>query len=395
MIGISRLYLGKEKWGDKLRYGEDKDASAPSVKPLSVFEKKPIVVWNVSQRCNLRCIHCYSDSDGCAGENDLTTEEGKKLIDDCVAFGCPVLLFSGGEPLMRPDVPDLIDYASGKGIRVVISTNGTLIDDAMAKRLKNGSVSYVGVSLDGAEQTHDGFRRSKGAYKAAIEGIRACKRAGLKTGLRFTITKRNAADIPSIFECALAEDVPRVCFYHLVYTGRGKLRMEDTMPIAETRRVVDYIIDRTAQINKEGRDLEVLTVDNHCDGPYLYLRMKKENHAQAKQARALLEKNGGNSSGVAISCVSWDGTVYPDQFWRHYPLGNVRQRPFGDIWTDLSDPFFKKLKEKKNHVKGRCSTCRFLEMCGGNFRVRAEAMTGDVWAPDPACYLTDEEIKKE
>ena len=395
MIGISRLYCGKEKWGDRLRYGDGGSGRAESAGAPPALEKKPIVVWNVSQRCNLRCIHCYSDSDGCAGTDDLTTEEGKRLIDGVVAFGCPVLLFSGGEPLMRPDVPDLIEYASSKGIRVVISTNGTLIDDAMAKRLKKGTVSYVGVSLDGAEQTHDAFRRSKGAYKAAIEGIRACKRAGLKTGLRFTITKRNAADIPSIFECALAEDVPRVCFYHLVYTGRGKQRREDTLPLSETRRVVDDIIDRTARINKEGRDLEVLTVDNHCDGPYLYLRMKKEGHDRAEPARALLTKNGGNSSGVAISCVSWDGTVYPDQFWRHYPLGNVRRRPFGDIWSDTSDPFFRKLKDKKHFVNGRCSTCRFLDICGGNFRVRAEAMTGDVWAPDPACYLTDDEIKKE
>jgi Fe-coproporphyrin III synthase len=394
MVGISRLYCGTEKWGDQLRYGA-KDSADASGSLAAALAKKPIVVWNVSQRCNLRCIHCYSDSDGGCGSNDLTTDEGKRLIDDLVAFGAPVLLFSGGEPLMRPDVPDLIDYASSKGIRVVISTNGTLIDDAMAKRLKNGAVSYVGVSLDGAEHTHDAFRRSKGAFKAAIDGIRASKRAGLKTGLRFTITKRNAADIPSIFEVALAEDVPRVCFYHLVYTGRGKLRVEDTMPIEESRRVVDYIIDRTARINREGRDLEVLTVDNHCDGPYLYLRMKKEKHPHADDALALLAKNGGNSSGVAISCVSWDGTVYPDQFWRHYPLGNVRKRSFGDIWTDVSDPFFKRLKEKKNHVKGRCATCRFLPACGGNFRVRAEAMTGDVWAPDPACYLTDEEIKKE
>jgi radical SAM protein with 4Fe4S-binding SPASM domain len=296
---------------------------------------------------------------------------------------------------MRPDVPDLIDYASSRGIRVVISTNGTLIDDALAARLKKGSVSYVGVSLDGAEPTHDEFRRRKGAYREAIEGIRACRRAGLKTGLRFTITRRNAADIPSIFECALSEGVPRICFYHLVYTGRGKQRMEDTLPPAETRRVVDDIIDRTARINREGHDLEVLTVDNHCDGPYLYLRMKKEGHELADRALELLGKNGGNSSGVAISCVSWDGTVYPDQFWRHYPLGNVRKRPFGDIWSDTTDPFFKMLKEKKRFVKGRCSTCRFLDICGGNFRVRAEAVTGDVWAPDPACYLTDEEIKKD
>ena len=141
-----------------------------------------------------------------------------------------------------------------------------------------------------------------------------------------------------------------------------------------------------------GKPKEVLTVDNHADGPYLYLRLKEVDPKRAEEVMELLKMNEGNSSGRGIGCVSWDGNVYADQFWRHHSFGNVRQRPFSQIWTDPEDRFLQRLKEKKIHVQGRCATCRWLDVCGGNFRVRAEAVSGNVWAPDPACYLTDEEI---
>jgi radical SAM protein with 4Fe4S-binding SPASM domain len=136
----------------------------------------------------------------------------------------------------------------------------------------------------------------------------------------------------------------------------------------------------------------VLTVDNHADGPYIYLRLLKEDPQRAQEVLELLKWNEGNNSGRGIGCVSWDGQVHADQFWRHYSFGNVKERPFSEIWMDTSNPLMAKLKEKKKHVTGRCAECRWLDICGGNFRVRAEAVSGDVWAPDPACYLTDEEI---
>jgi radical SAM protein with 4Fe4S-binding SPASM domain len=168
--------------------------------------------------------------------------------------------------------------------------------------------------------------------------------------------------------------------------------IEDDLSHEETRRVVDLIIDLTKDLHERGKPKEVLTVDNHADGVHLYLRLLRENPARAREALELLQMNGGNSSGVGIACVSWDGEVHADQFWRHYSFGNARRRSLGDIWTDLSDPLMAKLKEKKRHVKGRCARCRWLDVCAGNLRVRAEAVTGDVWAPDPACYLTEEEI---
>lgn len=394
MIGISKLYCGTVEPSDALRYGR-RSGELPSHLLQFSEDKKPVVVWNAGRRCNLRCAHCYSHSKDIEYGGELSTEEGMKLIDDLAAFGAPVMLFSGGEPTMRPDLYDLVKHAVSLGMRAVISTNGTLIGDEMASRLKELGLSYVGVSLDGLRETNDKFRGKPGAFDAALAGIEACKKYGIKVGLRFTINKRNVHDIGGIFDLLETADIPRVCFYHLVYAGRGTKLVEEDLSREESRRAVDLIIDRTADLHSRGLDKEVLTVDNHCDGPYLYLRMLREGNPRAEQVMELLKMNGGNSSGVGIGCVSWDGSVHADQFWRHHTFGNVRERPFSEIWTDTNEPLMAKLKEKKKHVTGRCAACRFLDVCAGNFRVRAEAVTGNVWAPDPACYLTDKEIGLE
>jgi radical SAM protein with 4Fe4S-binding SPASM domain len=286
----------------------------------------------------------------------------------------------------------LAAYAVEKGMRAVISTNGTLITPSVAKVLKDIGLSYVGISLDGMEAINDKFRGVKGSFNKAMEGIKNCQQAGIKVGLRFTVNRFNIAEIPSIFDLLEAHNIPRVCFYHLVYAGRGSKLVEDDLTHDQTRAAVDLIIDRTKDLHERGMSKEVLTVDNHADGPYVYLRLLKENPDRAKAVLELLKMNEGNNSGRGIGCISWDGQVHADQFWRHHSFGNVRKRPFSEIWTDTSEPLLNKLKEKKKHVKGRCATCRWLDVCGGNFRVRAEATTGDVWAPDPACYLTDAEI---
>jgi len=391
MIGISKLYLGQVESSDLLRYGRQSSKLPGHLLQFSL-DKKPVVVWNVTRRCNLACQHCYASSGKSSGGPELTTSEGMALIDDLSLFGSPVILFSGGEPLVRPDLPELAEYAVSKGMRAVISTNGTLITDSLASRLKSVGLSYIGISLDGLKKIHDKFRRQSGAFDKALAGIRSSREAGIKTGLRFTITRWNARDIPRIFDLIEDEHIPRVCFYHLVYSGRGSKLRADDLDHAETRHIVDLIIDCTSDLHRHDRKIEVLTVDNHCDGPYLYLRMLKEKNPKTKDVMKLLQMNGGNSTGVGIGCVSWDGTVYPDQFWRNHPLDNVRKRPFSRIWTDLTNPLMAQLKDKKKHVTGRCATCRFLDVCGGNFRARAEAVTGKIWGCDPACYLTDKEI---
>lgn len=391
MISISRLYCDTIHPSDVLRYGR-KAGKLPSHMLHYSEDKKPVIVYNCTQRCNLRCVHCYSQSSSNVRSDELTTEEAKAFIDDIAAFGSPVILFSGGEPLVRHDIFELIDHAVSKGLRAVLSTNGTLITEKNVKRLKTANISYVGISLDGMEATNDEFRGVTGAFQNALSGIRNCIQEGIKVGLRFTINKRNAFEVENIFRLLEEENIPRVCFYHLVYSGRGSNLIDEALPLDTTRQIVDQIIDLTDDLHKRGKPKEVLTVDNHCDGPYVYLRMVGEQHPRTEDVLQLLQYNGGNSSGIGIGCVSWDGAVHPDQFWRYYSPGNVRERKFSEIWTDLSEPFMAKLKDRKPHLKGRCAQCKWLNICNGNFRVRAEAKTGDVWACDPACYLTDEEI---
>jgi Fe-coproporphyrin III synthase len=391
MIGISKLYCGTVEPSDALRYGRDSRHLPPHLLQFSK-DKRPVVVWNITRRCNLRCIHCYSQSQDKDYPGELTTEEGRSLIDGLAHFQVPVILFSGGEPIMRPDLSELAQYASSKGLRVVVSTNGTLIKPDTAKVLKEIGLSYVGVSLDGLRDTNDRFRGIKGAFDRALEGIKNCQAQDIKVGLRFTINKRNVQDIPGIFRLLEEEDVPRVCFYHLVYAGRGSKLIQEDLSHQETRQTIDLIMDLTKNLHQRGLKKEVLTVDNHADGPYLYLRLLREDPCRAKEVLELLLMNQGNSSGHGIGCISWDGSVHADQFWRHYSFGNVRERPFSQIWFDTTNELIAGLKDKRPHVKGRCSLCRWLDICGGNFRVRAEAVTGDLWSPDPACYLTDEEI---
>ena len=391
MIGISKLYCGTAEPSDALRYGRD-SSKLPSHLLQFSYDKKPVVVWNITRKCNLKCVHCYAHAKNQDFENELSTREGFAIIDDLAEFGVPVILFSGGEPLTRKDLPELAAYAIKKGLRAVISTNGTLITKKTAQTLKEIGLSYVGISIDGMEEINDRFRGVKGAFNAAIKGIENCKAAGIKVGLRFTINKFNAGEIPQIFDLLEEMDIPRVCFYHLVYAGRGSELIKEDSTHAETRKIVDLILKRTKELHDKGKPKEVLTVDNHADGPYLYMKLLKEDPERAKGVLELLKMNEGNSSGRGIGCISWDGEVYPDQFWRHHSFGNVRNRPFSEIWTDLSEPLMKKLKDKKKYVTGRCATCKWLDICAGNFRVRAEAATGDLWAPDPACYLTDDEI---
>jgi 12,18-didecarboxysiroheme deacetylase len=391
MIGISKLYCGAVEASDPLRYGR-RSKDLPSHLLQFSQDKKPVVVWNVTRRCNLKCVHCYSQSEDLDYQGELSTEDGKALIDDLAEFGSPVILFSGGEPLIRPDILELIEYAATKGLRAVVSTNGTLISKPVAEKLHEIGLSYVGISLDGLESVHDAFRGVRGTFSRVLRSIKHCQDVSLKVGLRFTVNKRNYQDIPGIFDLVEDQKIPRICFYHLVYAGRGTKLMNEDLSHEQTREVVDLIMDRTKQLHDNGLPVEVLTVDNHADGPYLYLRLQKEDPQRAKAVLKLLQMNEGNNSGRGIGCVSWDGAVHADQFWRHHSFGNVREHPFSRIWTDPSDLFLMMLKEKKKHVKGRCAQCRWLDICAGNFRVRAEAVYNDVWAPDPACYLTDEEI---
>ena len=377
MVGISKLIFGTHEASDALRYRAN-------------VHRRPIVVWNCTPACNLACSHCYAAASG--AQRVLTTDEARTVIDDLAAFQVPVLLFSGGEPFARPDIRELAAYAKSKGLRVTFSTNGTLIDEATADWIRDLGVAYVGISIDGTEAVHDAFRRQPGAYRRALDASRRLRARDVKVGLRVTMTRDNVNAIPDLFALMRAERIPRICLYHLVYTGRGREIAATDLNAEEARAALETIIAETRACFATGFPAEVLTVDNPCDGIALYLKLKAEGHPQAERVLELLTLNGGNSSGEGIACLSWDGTVYPDQFWRNHPVGNVLEKPFSEIWGHPPpDSLLAQLRRKKEFVKGRCRTCRWLNLCGGNFRARGEAVTGDIWGEDPTCYLTDAE----
>jgi Fe-coproporphyrin III synthase len=383
MISVSKLLCDAAGPGDSLRYSGRRQASE---------KQRPIVVWNSTRKCNLHCLHCYSSAADKDPAEILTTGQAKSFIRDLADFGVPAILFSGGEPLLRQDIFELAQFAGELGLRTALSTNGTLVTDKTAEKIKNAAFSEVGISLDGIGANNDRFRGKQGAYKAALRGIRNSISLGLRVSVRLTITPSNYMEIPAVFDLVEKEGVDRVCFYHLAYVGRASSSAKDDLNHSQTRAVVDLICDRTLDLYKRGLNKEILTVDNHADGIYLYLKLKKQDPAQAEKALALLRANGGNNSGIRIGAVDELGNVHADQFWQHYSFGNVRQRKFGDIWQDTSDPLMRGLKNRKGLLKGRCARCRYTEICNGNLRVRAETVFGDVWAEDPACYLTDDEI---
>lgn len=395
MINISKLYCDQVTPGDWLRYGKKGSGERQGeIVPKTASERRPIVVWNITRACNLKCVHCYNDSGVCKASDELSTEEAKTVLDDLVQFGVPSVLFSGGEPLMRPDLFELIGYAVERGLRAVISTNGTLIAPDMAKQIKQHGVSYVGISLDGIGDMNDKFRGVSGAFDRAVAGIKNCQDAGVRIGLRLTLTKRNVQDLEGLFDFFEAKKIERACFYHFVPSGRGGTMADEDLTHTQSRDAVEIILAKTRSFKQAGRTTDILTVDNHVDGVYVYLRLAEQDAARAEEVWKLLNWNGGGmySSGVGIGCIDFHGKVHPDQFWWHYDLGDVRRRPFSEIWMDTSNPVMRGLKDRRNYVKGRCRLCKFFDGCGGSLRVRADLHFGDPWAPDPACYLTDTEI---
>ncbi|HEX5801816.1 MAG TPA: heme d1 biosynthesis radical SAM protein NirJ [Azospira sp.] len=352
----------------------------------------PVVIWNLIRRCNLTCKHCYSISADKDFPGELTTEEIYGVMDDLKAFRVPVLILSGGEPLLRPDIFDIAKQAKAKGFYVGLSSNGTLIDDSNIDQIAECDFNYVGVSLDGIKETHDKFRRMDGAFEASLAGIRRCRDLGLKIGVRFTMTQDNAHDLPGLLKLVEDEGIDRFYFSHLNYAGRGNKNRKDDAQHKLTRWAMDLLFDTCWEYRQRGLHKEFTTGNNDADGVYFLHWVQKRFPERAAHVEAKLRQWGGNSSGVNVANIDNLGNVHPDTMWWHHTLGNVRQRPFSQIWPDTSDPLMAGLKQHPRPVTGRCGECKYLEICNGNTRVRAQQLTRDPWAEDPGCYLDDEEI---
>lgn len=352
----------------------------------------PVVIWNLVRRCNLNCIHCYSLSSDVDFPGELSTEQVFRVMDDLRAFGVPVLIFSGGEPLLRPDIFAISRRAKQLGFYLGLSSNGTLIDEPMADRIAEVGYDYVGVSLDGVGPVHDRFRRQAGAFERSLDGIRLLRARGMKVGIRFTLTERNAESLASLLDLLEAEHIDKFYLSHLVYSGRGwRYRTADAAH-ATTRAAMDLLIERAWRHVCSGRASEFVTGNNDADGVYLLRWVERRFPEKAAHVRAHLEAWGGNASGTNVANIDNLGNVHPDTFWWHYSLGNVKERPFSEIWRDLSDPILAGLRRSPRAISGRCGGCPEFAICNGNTRIRALRTYGDPFAEDPGCYLSDAEL---
>ena len=353
----------------------------------------PVVIWNLVRRCNLACLHCYSISADVDFPGELSTAEVFGVMDDLKSFGVPALILSGGEPLLRPDLFDIAARAKSLGFYTALSTNGTLIEAPLAARIAGTGFDYLGISLDGLEPTHDRFRRKAGGFRAALNGIRLCRDRGVKVGVRFTLTRDNAADLPGLLELVETERIDKFYLSHLNYAGRGNVNRRRDAQHATARAAMDLIFDKAFEYARRGLDKEFVTGNNDADGVYLlhWVRRHLPSFDEKRLVKALTAW-GGNSSGVNVANIDNLGNVHPDTMWWDCTLGNVRSRAFSAIWRDTRHPVMAGLKARPRRIGGRCATCAYFAVCGGNTRTRALKLTGDPWAEDPGCYLEDAEI---
>ena len=380
MLNVTRLLCGADGTADAREYG------------MAGLACKPVVLWNVSRTCNLRCLHCYTDSEDRAYPGELTTEQGRALLRDLADFGVRTVEFAGGEPLERPDVLDLAAYGSALGLEVLLCTNGTAIDRAAAERIRDAGVRSVGISIDAVGPANDRFRGVQGAFEQAVAGIRHCRAAGLSVGLRVKLTPWAADELDAIFDFIQRERLDRACFYHLVPSGRS--RNATGLSRARTRAAVDTIFRRAQGFFALGVPCEIFTADNHTDAVYLYRKVERETPERAAGVLASLAWSGvgANATGSGLANVDAQGNVHPDEFMLGVSLGNVKERRFGTMWCENADPTLAALRALPNGLRGRCAGCRYAGICGGNFRARALNATGDLWGSDPACYLSDDEV---
>lgn len=353
---------------------------------------KPVVIWNLTRRCNLKCRHCYTVSADVDFPGELTHEQAMTTLEDLGQFRVPALILSGGEPLDRKDLFTIAARARQLVRVLALSTNGTKIHGETADQVAEVGFDYVGISIDGIGKTNDWFRGVDGAFDDALRGVRELKKRNVKVGLRFCLTEGTAHHLPDLLQLCDDEGVDKFYLSHLVYAGRGdKNRGEDTHHL-RTRHALDMLLERAWIAASQDRPLDIVTGNNDADAGY-FLNWVRRNFDEASVAhmRSHLSAWGGNSSGLGVANIDFLGKVHPDTYWSDYTVGNVKQTPFSELWTG-DDPMLATLRTRPRPLKGRCGACTLKDVCGGNTRIRALQLTGDPWAEDPACYLSDEEI---
>ena len=360
--------------------------------PRGLAPVRPVVIWNLTRRCNLTCKHCYALSADHHYPGELGEAEMITVLEDLKSYGVPALILSGGEPLLSPHLWPLAERARELGFHLGLSTNGTLIDAPMADRIAAHGFDYVGISLDGLRETHDRFRRLQGAFDASLLALRLLRDRGVSIGMRYTMTAMNAHDLAPLLELMRAEQVGKFYFSHLNYAGRGNIHRARDAHFSATRDAMTLLFDTAWDAARRGDPAEFVSGNNDADGVFLHQWVQGRWPRWAAPLRERLVAWGGNSSGVGVANIDNLGNVHPDTMWWHHTVGNVRQRPFSQVWEDRSDPLMAGLKSKPRPLEGRCGICPQVDICGGNTRVRADQVAENPWAEDPGCYLDDDEL---
>ena len=377
MIPISVMVTGKGTVSRRIKgdYGPGRPSRFSDV-------WRPVVSWNLTSACNLACLHCYIRA-GARGARELTHEEAVDVIRQMSDLGVPLVLFSGGEPLMRPDVLDLIRETVDRGIKAALSTNGTLITEDVAGRLSRMGISYVGISLDSPRpEWHDSFRGVRGAFDMTMRGIRRSVEAGLDVGLRLTVTSRNAGDVVKMLRLAREIGARRVTFYHLSAAGRAlELDRSWYMNAEQYSKFVDTLVEESRRYEGE---LEIETTMAPFDGIAIADRLSRDSK-EFRDMMDLVASQGG--CGRKIVSIYPDGTVRPCQFVDFMELGNVLKSPLREI-LDPSRKEVDYFANTQQYLTGpRCSSCPFRSVCKGGDRIRAYYLGGGLGADDPQCHL--------
>jgi radical SAM protein with 4Fe4S-binding SPASM domain len=397
VIRFTELLHGEGTVSKILKYHKKDPSIIPSRYLAFSEQRRPLIFWNITSRCNLSCLQCYIDAAEKEQVSELTTSDARHIIDEAAACRTPLLMFSGGEPLLRPDFWEILEHAKSRGLRVAVSSNGILVTGDVAERLKDNQVGYVGISLDGARaSTHDAARGLKGSFDDAVEGLRNCVERGVRCGVRFTATKNNFREVPELLDLTQRLDILRFCLYWLVPSGRGRsLYRKRRLDRDEVTWVLDRLYESVQ--NSEPEKIEILTVDAPQDGVYILDRLKEESPNRYEKAREILEYVGDTcSAGDRIMNIDPEGNIYPCQFAQLESLkvGNLTEGSLVKIWNDPANIVLASMRSKVNRLKGKCGGCVHRKICTGGCRVRAYFESGDLWAEDPMCisYKAETEV---
>ena len=350
-----------------------------------------IAIWNFTNRCNLSCLHCYSRADLDA-KDTLSTEDIMQTLPKLRENGVKFIIFSGGEPLTRKDIYDIAARCKELGIVTYLSTNGLYTTTHNAQKILD-TFDYVGISIDGSPKVHDKFRGLDGAFEESMKAVNLLNSYNqTKVGIRFTMTKDTYDDLAFIFDLAEKHNIPKLYISHLVYSGRGLDNLEMDISKEQRTKAVNFIIDKAFEYYENGTGIEIVTGNMEMDAILFLEKFSSKYPDLVTQMRERLVKWGGNSAGRKLLNIDSFGNVKPDPFFPE-TIGNILSEEFGDIWTNQPIPLLEKLRIHPREISGTCATCKQIDICNGGSRSRAYAIYGDMWAQDPSCYLTEQQMR--